>query len=148
MPTSAGTAHRQQPRWESGNARLARRGALIALEGARRRDANLALAGLELLLPPQTLLIVTNAACLAAAFTFGGRGLRRSATATTAGQVVYVLGGLRAAGAPPVVYRALAATPRLVGRKLAIFARIAGGHGTEEWLRTDREAPVRVAAEV
>ena len=52
------------------------------------------------------------------------RVLTRIGAATVVGQGVYVLAGLRVAHAPPVVYRALAAAPRLVVRKLALFGRI------------------------
>jgi 1,2-diacylglycerol 3-beta-glucosyltransferase len=140
MPTTAATARRQQLRWESGNVRLARRHAVaLALAGVRRRDANLALAGFELLLLPHSLLASANALCLGAAAAARSRPLGLAGAATAVAQVVYVLGGLRLAGAPPAVYRALASAPRLAVAKLAVFGAIAGGGGTEDWLRTDRE---------
>jgi cellulose synthase/poly-beta-1,6-N-acetylglucosamine synthase-like glycosyltransferase len=150
MPTTAATAHGQQLRWESGNLRLARtHAASVVLAGARRRDANLALAGWELLLPAQTLLGPLTLVCVAGSLGARSPRLTRAAAATAAGQLVYVLAGLRVAGAPPAVYRALGAAPRLVAAKLAIFSRIARGQGTTEWLRTDREpvaeTPVGVA---
>jgi 1,2-diacylglycerol 3-beta-glucosyltransferase len=140
MPTTASTARRQQLRWESGNVRLARRHALaLARAGLRQRDGNLALAGLELLLLPHSLLAPANMLCLGAAATARSRPLGLIGAATAAAQIVYVLGGLRLIGAPRPVYRALASAPRFAVAKLAIFGRIAGGRGTEVWLRTDRE---------
>jgi hypothetical protein len=50
-----------------------------------------------------------------------------------------VLGGLRAAGAPPAVYRALAAAPRLALAKAGVFSRIGAGRGASAWVRTVRE---------
>jgi hypothetical protein len=148
MPTTTATAHAQQLRWESGNARLARRAVPLAILGLRRRDANLTLAGLELLLPPQTLLGPANLFCLVAAGLLRSRPLALAAVGTTAGQAVYVVAGLRVAGAPPSVYRALRSAPSLAASKLAIFSRIARGRGTDEWLRTDREAAVPQPVEV
>jgi hypothetical protein len=140
MPTTAASAHGQQLRWESGNARLAREyGPRLALAGLRRRDANLALAGLELLLPPQTLLGPANALCLGAAALLRSRPLAVAAAGSSAGQVAYVLAGLRVAGAQPAVYQALRSAPSLAAHKLRIFGRIAGGRGTDQWLRTERE---------
>ncbi|MBE2317961.1 glycosyltransferase [Solirubrobacter sp. CPCC 204708] len=140
MPTTGDKGHRQQLRWESGNARLAREYAprLIA-SGLRRRDANLTLAGVELVLLPQSLLGPLNVVCLLAAGVLRSRRLALMAVATTAGQAFYVLAGLRLVDAPPNVFRALLSAPRLVADKLGIFARIARGRGTNQWLRTDRE---------
>jgi hypothetical protein len=148
MPTTTATAHAQQLRWESGNARLARRALPLAVLGLRRRDANLTLTGLELLLPPQTLLGPANLFSLAAAVLLRSRALALAAGATLAGQGVYVLAGLRVAGAPPSVYRALRSAPSLAAAKLGIFSRIARGQGADEWLRTEREADLPRPAEV
>ena len=143
MPTSDEAAHRQQLRWESGNARMARElGAPLVAAGLRRRDANLVVHGLELALPPQTLLVPGCLASLVVGGVARSRPLATIAAATAAGQVVYVFAGLRLVGAPKAVYRALPAVPRLAARKLAIFGRVARGRGTLEWLRTDRESDV------
>jgi 1,2-diacylglycerol 3-beta-glucosyltransferase len=149
MPTTGQKGHRQQLRWESGNARLAREYApRLIRSGLRRRDANLTLAGVELVLLPQSLLGPLNVVCFVAAGVLRSRRLALAAVATTVGQAVYVLVGLRLVDAPPPVYRALLSAPRLVADKLGIFARIARGRGTNQWLRTDREPIVEPSAVV
>lgn len=149
MPTTDAAAHHQQMRWESGNTRLAgEHAAALLRSGLARRDANLLVTGAELLLPPQSLLVPVSAACLAAGALTRSRGLLLATVGIAAGQALYVLGGLRLAGAPPEVYRALAAAPRLVASKLPIFASIAGGGGATEWRRTKREPVVTQPLEV
>ncbi|MGI8779849.1 MAG: hypothetical protein ACR2L8_06710, partial [Solirubrobacteraceae bacterium] len=55
-------------------------------------------------------------------------------------QAAYVLGGLRAAGAPRAVYGALLQAPMLVARKLAVLLQVGAGRGATAWVRTEREA--------
>lgn len=135
MPTTAAQETSQHLRWETGNARLARVWAPRLLRGRRRDQIH---AGFELLIPALSVhaaLVPVVGACGVAARSLG---LRRAALALGAGQAVYVLGGLRAAGAPSFVYRALAAAPLLVARKLAQYARIGTGRGSGAWERTPR----------
>lgn len=54
-----------------------------------------------------------------------------------------VLIGLRAAGAPPAVYRALLQTPRFLLRKLLIYRRLLAGVDLKQWVRSDRLAQGR-----
>jgi hypothetical protein len=142
MPTTDRAAREQQLRWESGNAALARRSvARLVRDGLRRRDPQRLHAGLEQLVPPQSVLLGANALALAGAALARRRGRLLAAGATAAGQAAYVLGGLRLAGAPPSVYRALVHAPALAARKIGLFARIGSGRGAGAWVRTDREAP-------
>jgi hypothetical protein len=139
MPAGGAGAEAQQLRWESGNAALARRtvGRLVA-RGLAERDPQLVHAGLEQLVPPQTALLAGAGGSGLAGLALRSRPLVAGAALVAAGQAAYVLGGLRAAGAPPVVWRALGAAPALVARKLGVFGRIAWGRGAREWLRTER----------
>jgi cellulose synthase/poly-beta-1,6-N-acetylglucosamine synthase-like glycosyltransferase len=139
MPTSESDARAQQLRWESGNSALARRTVpRLALRGIRERDPQLLHAALEQLVPPQTALLALNGAATAASGLLRRRRLLALGVLTGAGQAAYVLLGLRVAGAPPAVYRALRAAPRLVLAKLPLFARIGVGRGAREWVRTPR----------
>ena len=139
MPTTHDAARDQQLRWESGNGRLARASAgRLVRAGLRRRDPHLLHAGAEQLVPPQSLLIAANGACLLAAAALGRRRAVLPA-AVGAGQAVYVLGGLRAAQAPSGVYRALLRSPVLVARKLAVLLEVGEGRGATDWVRTERE---------
>jgi hypothetical protein len=139
MPTTFAGARDQQLRWESGNASLARQTSReLIVSGARRGDVHLVHAGFEQLALPQTALLTLNAATTGLAVALRSRRLTRLGLALSAGQALYVLGGLRVAGAPPTVYGALRAAPALLASKLPLLARIGGGRGTTEWVRTDR----------
>ncbi len=140
MPTTDRGASEQQMRWESGNAALARRAAPgLLCSGVRRRDRERLHAGVEQLIPPQTLLLAGNAAAGAAAVALRSRALAIAAAATALGQAAYVLGGLAAADAPPEVFRAVLRAPALAARKLGVFGRVAAGRGATAWVRTRRE---------
>ena len=125
MPTSLDVAGTQRERWESGRFDLARGRALrLVAMGVQRHDPARLNAGLELLMPPQSLLLAANLA-------FARRpGL--------AAQAVYVLGGLAVVGAPAAVYRSLAMAPLLVARNARLYARLAGGWRPRGWVRTKR----------
>jgi 1,2-diacylglycerol 3-beta-glucosyltransferase len=142
MPTTDAAAREQQLRWESGNAGLARATVVrLVRRGLRRRDPELLHAGLEQLVPPQALLLAADGACLVAGVALRRRAVVAGATLIAAGQAAYVLGGLRVAGAPPAVYRALLRSPALVARKLAVLLRVGSGRGATAWVRTERETP-------
>jgi len=74
-----------------------------------------------------------------------------AAALTVAGLLVYILGGLRVAGAPPEAFAALLRAPVYVVWKfaLALSGLARGGRGADEWVRTERaplapEAPAPV----
>jgi hypothetical protein len=140
MPTTDRGASEQQMRWESGNAALARRAAgRLVCAGVRDRDRERLHAGVEQLVPPQTLLLAGNAAAGVAAVALRSRPLAAASAATALGQAAYVLGGLAVAGAPPEVFRAVLRAPALAARKLGVFGRVASGRGATSWVRTRRE---------
>jgi 1,2-diacylglycerol 3-beta-glucosyltransferase len=139
MPTTFQGAREQQLRWESGNANLARQTSReLVFDGVRRGDVHLMHAGFEQLALPQTALLSLNAATTGLAVALRSRRLTRLGLALSAGQALYVVGGLRVAGAPPAVYRALRSAPKLVASKLPLLARIGRGRGTTDWTRTER----------
>ena len=139
MPTTDAEAHAQQMRWETGNSSLLRDSApRLLLDGARRRDPVRLHAGFEQLVPPQTLLLTALAATGGVGLALRSRAAAGAAALGALGQVGYVLGGLRVAGAPPSVIRAVRHGPLLAVRKLGIFVRIALGRGATGWVRTER----------
>jgi hypothetical protein len=141
MPTTAQGAAGQQSRWEAGKAALVRRWTpRLVAAGLRERDPVRVHAGLELLVPPQSLLAGATVATGGAALALGRPGPRRVAGAMAVAQVAFVAGGMRRAGAPRAAWRGLAMAPALVVRKAILFARIAAGHGPREWVRTERNA--------
>lgn len=140
MPTSLRGSEDQQLRWELGRLRLLGVWAprLIAA-GARRRDPGRLHAGLELLVPPQSLLLLSNLVVLGMSTARSSRRARWIATAALGGQLVYVIGGLFSVRAPIAAYRALASAPLLVGQKVLLLVRIARGRGPTRFIRTERE---------
>jgi 1,2-diacylglycerol 3-beta-glucosyltransferase len=140
MPTTSHGAAGQQSRWEAGKAALVRRWTpRLVGAGLRARDPVRVHAGLELLVPPQSLLAGATVASGGAALALGRPGPRRLAGAMAAAQVVFVAGGMRRAGAPRAAWRGLALAPALVVRKAILYARIAAGRGPREWVRTERD---------
>jgi 1,2-diacylglycerol 3-beta-glucosyltransferase len=144
MPTTAGGAAGQQSRWEAGKAALVRRWTpRLVAAGLRERDPVRVHAGLELLVPPQSLLAGATVAGGGAALALGRRGPRRLAAAMAVAQVAFVAGGMRRAGAPRSAWRGLALAPALVVRKAILYVRIVAGRGPREWVRTERERVAR-----
>lgn len=139
MPTSLGRSTSQALRWDAGRAALIRAWTpRLVASGLRRRDPTRLHAGLEPLVPPQSLLLAANLAG-------GVIGLRRSsplrrlALANLAGQLAFIAGGLALARAPASVWRALLRAPMFAIWRLALLLRLLAGRGPTRWVRTARE---------
>lgn len=149
MPTTLRDSHAQNLRWEGGKAELIRRWTPSLLSaGIRGRDPALLHAGMEPVVPPQSMLLAGNAAmaCLGAA-TRSSR-LRRIGTLNLLAQAAYVLGGLCLVRAPLGVYRALLLAPLLAAWKLSIHARLALGRGPKGWIPTRSRTGSRLSRQV
>jgi len=159
MPTDAAHAGSQRSRWERGRLKMVRERALpLFWEGLRTRNRLLADMGLDLMVPPLAELAALTLAWSglvllgAAAHLLPHPAAWLSAAAlTVAGLLVYILGGLRVAGAPPEAFAALLRAPVYVVWKfaLALSGLARGGRGADEWVRTERaplapEAPAPV----
>jgi hypothetical protein len=145
MPESLDGATSQQSRWEAGKLTLVRRWTpRLLAAGARERDPVRVHAGLELFVPPQSLLALSAAAGAAIGTLARLRGPRRLALACAAAQAAFVAGGMLRMRAPAAAWRGLALAPALALRKAAVVGRIAAGRGPSGWERTarDRRAPV------
>lgn len=139
MPTSLARASQQQLRWEGGAFAAAREWTPKLLKAAvRERDGGRLHAALEPLVPPQALLAAGHLALVAAAIGLRSRGAAGLGALNVAGQLSFVLGGLRLTGAPAEAYRALALAPVLIVHKLALYARLVAGRGPTAWVRTER----------
>jgi hypothetical protein len=139
MPATLDQAQTQRERWESGRFELARGRAVRLLgAGVREHDVNKAVTAVDLLVPPQSLLLAANIVGLVASPRIG--------TASITGQVGFVLGGLRLARAPKSVYRGLALAPLLIMKNLNLYGRLARGNRAQEWVRTTRPAAAGSAA--
>ena len=141
VPTSMRASSEQQARWERGRLQLIRSWSpRLLAAGLARRDIVRLHAGLECLLPPQSLIAVGNLGSLLAGLLLGHRRLLALSVASLGAQLSFVLGGLRLVRAPAQVYRALLMAPALIVSKLGLYARLLLGRGPTSWVRTEREA--------
>ena len=142
VPTSLRGGSDQQARWEQGKLQLVRHWShRLVLAGLARRDVVRVHAGLECLVPPQSLIAAGSCGSAAAGLLLGSRRLLALSVATLAAQFAFVLAGLRLVRAPVQVYRALLHAPALVLGKVALYGKLLGGRGPTVWVRTEREAP-------
>jgi cellulose synthase/poly-beta-1,6-N-acetylglucosamine synthase-like glycosyltransferase len=138
MPTSHGGSGEQ--RWEQGRLTLLRRWTpRLVRAGIAQRDPVRLHAGLEWLVPPQSLLAALGLAAAGARLGVGPRRRSLVSAAGLIGQAVFVIGGLRLAGAPRSVYRALAGAPRMIVAKTLLYLRLLAGRGPKSWVRTERD---------
>jgi 1,2-diacylglycerol 3-beta-glucosyltransferase len=142
VPTSLKASTDQQARWEKGRLELVRRWSpgLISA-GLAKRDVVKLHAGLECLVPPQSVIAIGGAGGAIAAAALGRRRLLGLSFAVLTAQATFVLGGLRLVRAPASVYRALLMAPVLIATKLALYGRLLAGRGPSTWVRTKREGP-------
>lgn len=152
MPTTAKQSASQRERWERGRYKLMRERAFPLLwDGIRRGDVRLVDAALDLLTPPLAELYALCVAWLIVAFI--GYGLEWTPAEVVIppalallGYVVYVLGGLKVAGAKPEAYSALLRAPLYALWKFVLIftpkkgVKKAVGALSEEWVRTERAA--------
>jgi hypothetical protein len=149
---NARAAEQQRLRWEGGKLHVARaRIPELVARGLAERRTSLLEAALGLAVPPLGLLAGAAAIGCAAAAGLVATGLADTwvlvVWATALGAIpVFVLVGLHAADAPASAYRALAAAPVFVARKLQRLPRLLA-FSADTWVRTERageaDAPER-----
>ena len=140
MPTSFAGGADQQARWEKGKLQVIRNWSLrLVLSGLVRRDLIRMHAGLEQLVPPQSLIAAGSVGSVLLALPLRSRKLLTCSLATLAAQLLFVVGGLRLVRAPGSVYRALLVAPLLIARKVGLYVRLLAGAGPSSWVRTERE---------
>lgn len=142
VPTSMRASTEQQARWEKGRWELAKRWSpRLIFAGLARRDVVRLHAGLECLVPPQSMIAMGSAGSAVGALLLRSRRLLALSAFTMAAQLAFVLGGLRLVRAPASVYRALLTAPALIAAKLVLYGRLLMGRGPTSWVRTERETP-------
>ncbi len=140
VPTSLKGGSDQQARWEQGKLELIRHWSpRLVSSGLVQRDVVRLHAGLECLVPPQSLIAAGSLGSALAGLALGSRRLVALSAATLAAQLTFVLAGLRLVRAPVQVYRALLVAPALIAAKVALYVRLLGGGGPTSWVRTERE---------
>jgi 1,2-diacylglycerol 3-beta-glucosyltransferase len=157
MPVTASQGESQRARWEGGRYRLmARRVPELLAAAPRRRDIRLVWSAFDLATLPLAevvaSLLIWGLLCVPAWWMLPQSFALAAATACGAvGAIlaVYVLFGLRVAGAGADTYRALLRVPTYVFWKLAIYlrGRLSAGRKSgappgadAEWVRTERVA--------
>jgi len=141
MPTSFTGSSSQQARWEYGRLQLASRWSpRLVGSGLVRRDIVRVHAGLECLVPPQSLIAVGSLVSTLAGLLLGSRRLVGLSAVTLVAQLGFVLAGLRLLRAPAQVYRALLVAPVLIAGKVMLYGRLLAGRSPTTWVRTEREA--------
>jgi hypothetical protein len=140
MPTSLQQARQQHLRWEGGKWEIVRAWTpRLVQAGLRHRSLGHLHAGLEPLVPPQSLHLAGMVALASLAAVLRSRAGVRIAAANLLGQACYVIGGLLLVRAPAGVYRALALAPVLVAWKVGLYATVIAGRSPKSWVRTGRE---------
>jgi 1,2-diacylglycerol 3-beta-glucosyltransferase len=139
VPTSLKASSDQHTRWEQGKLQLVRRWSLrlVAL-GLARRDIVRVHAGLECLVPPQSLITAGSLGSGLAGLLLRSRRLMLLSAVTLVAQLAFVLAGLRLVRAPARVYRALLVAPMLIAGKVVMYGRLLSGRGPKSWVRTAR----------
>jgi len=108
--------------------------------GLHERDLARVHAGLELLVPPQSLLAAGSLTTGATSAVFGFRRLALFSAGMLGAQLAFVVGGLWLVRAPAHVYRSLMVAPALIVRKVTLYGNLLRGRGPKSWVRTEREA--------
>lgn len=140
MPSSLSSSTDQQMRWEGGRGVTIRKTTSpLVVEAIRRRDPVRLNAGLEWLVPPQSLLVAAQLAVGTAAALLKARFTVRLCAVLLVAQAVFVVGGLKLVRAPAAVYRALLFAPLLIAQKLSIYAKLALGRTPTAFVRTTRD---------
>jgi cellulose synthase/poly-beta-1,6-N-acetylglucosamine synthase-like glycosyltransferase len=140
MPTFAEHAFTQELRWATGRWHALRTWVpRLARSGFANRDAARLTAALELLLPPQSLLLASNILTLGFAVGLRSRLAGRVAVANLAGQAGSIVAAAIIAKSPPRVYRTLLFAPIMAAEQLRLHLRVLAGRGARAWVRTERE---------
>lgn len=139
MPTTLRQSRSQNERWERGRLQLTRSyGPRLLVDSLRYRDSARLDVLAELVTPPLSLLTLITSGWLLLSVALRARRARLMASLVVLGQIGYVWGGLRLAGAPMRTYTAILMAPVFVAWKLVVYVRAALGRRDGRWVRTAR----------
>jgi 1,2-diacylglycerol 3-beta-glucosyltransferase len=136
MASDFATGRVQDERWEGGRFSLALSALDASVRAARRGHLPAAVASLEVMLLPLTILMALSALIVVAAF--AGFGSPALAFAGGAGLVFYVIVGLVSARPTLSQVLSLAYAPRFVIYKLSVYGALLARRGPTAWERTTR----------
>ena len=144
IPTTTYQARIQQQRWEGGKLHVQRKYVPILLKAFLKRPRIALLdALLDIIVPPQSLLVMLLLGCLVLApfahlgyvVLFGLCGLALT---------FCIFSGLALARASLTIWLALLAVPFLLLWKLPVYAKLAFSKGAQGWQRTPRDAELEL----
>lgn len=142
MPTSKAQAEPQRRRWESGRLQTVLTYAPPLLRAfirsPRWRYVDMLL---ELCVPPLSLLVILELACMLTSVFAGWQWFSLFANCFVA-TAIYVYTGLKQRNAPRAVWTGLLAVPLFLFWKVPFYARLLTGKKQEAWERTKRLAEV------
>jgi hypothetical protein len=136
MASSFATARTQDRRWEGGRAALIPRAAHVIGAAVVARRPGRALAAMEAVSPPLTLMVLL--ATTSSAVSAAGAGSPWLGAAATASLGAYVSAGWLAARVPAGDLVALLSAPRFIVHKSLVLAELLVGRGPTGWQRTER----------
>ncbi|HEX5369136.1 MAG TPA: glycosyltransferase family 2 protein [Dehalococcoidia bacterium] len=139
MPATLADSAGQNGRWEAGRLEVARRHApgLIAA-GLRRASWTRLSAGIDLLVPPQSVQTLLAAGSLGGALVLGARVATTLALWVVGAQLFYLVAGIARLGRGGVSLSCLLHAPRYVIWKTLLYARVLCGRGGRSWTRGHR----------
>lgn len=140
IPATTYQARIQQQRWEGGKIHVLRTYLPVLLRAFFKRPSIARLdALLDILVPPQSMLVLLLGACLVLSVPVHPLLTLHFALCLLA-VAFYVLSALALARASVVIWLALAAVPLLLIWKLPVYLRLALSRGAQAWQRTPRDA--------
>jgi cellulose synthase/poly-beta-1,6-N-acetylglucosamine synthase-like glycosyltransferase len=139
MPNTLAASQTQNARWEKGRMEMVRNYVpQLVRKGITTRDFKLIDAAVEQIIPPFSLVTAGSILCLPLALLLRNTTAILGAIGLIVGQALYIFSGLRLAGTPPGVYRALLFAPFFIVWKIVLYVRVALGLNDKGWIRTAR----------
>ena len=139
MPATLSDSAGQNRRWEAGRVDVARRHApRLILGGLRGGSWTRLAAGIDLLVPPQSVQALLAGAGVAGAFVLGSPVALKLALWVVAAQAFYLVGGIARLGRGGVSLSCLLHAPRYVVWKTLLYAGVLTGRGGGDWTRGHR----------
>jgi 1,2-diacylglycerol 3-beta-glucosyltransferase len=139
MPLTLAASRGQNLRWERGRLSLARRYApRLLVASLRDRSWPKLAAGIDLLIPPLSVIAVVGAAFFCLSLHPVCCDGRPCAIAIAIGLTAYVIGGLASARAPLRLWLSLAFAPLYAAWKGWLYAQALIARGTPSWTRAGR----------
>ncbi len=139
MPSTLADSAGQNRRWEAGRVDVARRYAPgLVFGGLRHRSWTRLSAGIDLLVPPQSVQALLAGGGLAGALVLGSPVATKLALWVVGAQLFYLVAGIARLGRGGVSLSCLLHAPRYVLWKTLLYARVLTGRGASGWTRGHR----------